>query len=73
MAQQIKLNVLPDDYPIKTVLLRKCIKQLEKLKQFGAHQVRSFYEISIPALRLHFESRRSIIRLYLTNSLLVRP
>lgn len=41
MAAQVKLHSIPDNSPLKVLLLRKCMRRIDKLKSFGIEQVRS--------------------------------
>lgn len=40
MSAQVKLHSIPDNSPLKVLLLRKCMRRIDKLKSFGIEQVR---------------------------------
>jgi hypothetical protein len=44
MAAQMNLHSIPDNSPLKVLLLRKCLRRMDKLKSFGIEKVRmAFY------------------------------
>jgi len=40
MSSQVILHSIPDNSPLKVLLLRKCLRRVDKLKVFGIEKVR---------------------------------